>query len=220
MAEGAAAAEDYAELRALPAPVGMAGPVIRGFGRGSKQLGIPTANLDAQAQGGVVDALPAGVYFGWASVGASADVHKMVMSIGWCVRRQSSADLVAASRRRHHRRHAAATAATAMPPPPPPPALSPPRRNPYYGNERKTIEPHLLHAFERDFYGEELRLLVTGYLRPEKNYPSLEALIAAIHADIKTADEQLAGAPHAAHRAHVALAPGGPRAAGESEAPR
>ena len=107
-----------------------------------------------------------------------------------------------------------------MPPPPPPPALSPPRRNQYYGNERKTIEPHLLHAFERDFYGEELRLLVTGYLRPEKNYPSLEALIAAIHADIKTADEQLAGAPHAAHRAHVALAPGGPRAAGESEAPR
>jgi hypothetical protein len=93
------------------------------------------------------------------------------------------------------------------------------RRNPFYRNERKTIEPHLLHAFERDFYDEELRLVVTGYLRPEKNYPSLDALIAAIHADIKTADEQLGGAPHAAQRAHAALAPGGgaaPDAGGEA----
>ncbi|KAI2552913.1 riboflavin kinase, partial [Homo sapiens] len=54
----------------------------RGFGRGSKQLGIPTANFPEQ----VVDNLPAdistGIYYGWASVG-SGDVHKMVVSIGW-----------------------------------------------------------------------------------------------------------------------------------------
>ncbi|KAG7476273.1 hypothetical protein MATL_G00081170 [Megalops atlanticus] len=58
------------------------GKVIRGFGRGSKQLGIPTANFPDS----VVEHLPAdistGIYFGWASVGGS-DVHKMVMSIGW-----------------------------------------------------------------------------------------------------------------------------------------
>jgi FAD synthase len=60
--------------------------VVHGFGRGSKQLGIPTANLDADALGPVVDALPAGIYFGWASVGADPAVHKMVMSVGWCVR--------------------------------------------------------------------------------------------------------------------------------------
>jgi hypothetical protein len=34
-------------------------------------------------------------------------------------------------------------------------------------------EPHLLHAFDKDFYGSDLRLLVCGYLRPEKNYDSL-----------------------------------------------
>ncbi|KAF4070545.1 hypothetical protein AMELA_G00286520 [Ameiurus melas] len=58
------------------------GPVIRGFGRGSKELGIPTANFPES----VVDGLPAdistGIYYGWARVD-NGDIHKMVMSIGW-----------------------------------------------------------------------------------------------------------------------------------------
>lgn len=58
------------------------GPVIRGFGRGSKDLGIPTANFPES----VVDSLPAdistGIYYGWARVD-NGDIHKMVMSIGW-----------------------------------------------------------------------------------------------------------------------------------------
>lgn len=58
------------------------------------------------------------------------------------------------------------------------------------------MEPHLLHVFDSDFYGEELRLVVTGYLRPEKNYPSLDALISAIHLDINTASENLEKEPH------------------------
>jgi riboflavin kinase len=28
-------------------------------------------------------------------------------------------------------------------------------------------EPWLLHEFSEDFYGEELRLVVVGYIRPE-----------------------------------------------------
>nr|XP_008535885.1 PREDICTED: riboflavin kinase-like isoform X1 [Equus przewalskii] len=58
------------------------GEVVRGFGRGAKELGIPTANFPEQ----VVDNLPAdlssGIYYGWASVG-SGDVHRMMVSIGW-----------------------------------------------------------------------------------------------------------------------------------------
>ncbi|XP_039606619.1 riboflavin kinase isoform X1 [Polypterus senegalus] len=58
------------------------GAVVRGFGRGSKELGIPTANFPES----VVDNLPSdmktGIYYGWACVGNS-DVHRMVMSIGW-----------------------------------------------------------------------------------------------------------------------------------------
>ncbi|PIK52458.1 putative riboflavin kinase [Apostichopus japonicus] len=58
------------------------GQVIKGFGRGSKELGIPTANFPED----VVSKLPAGfstgVYYGWAKVD-DGSVEKMVMSIGW-----------------------------------------------------------------------------------------------------------------------------------------
>jgi len=58
------------------------GYVIKGFGRGSKELGIPTANLPDE----VIETLPSeidtGIYYGLASVNGGT-VHKMVMSIGW-----------------------------------------------------------------------------------------------------------------------------------------
>lgn len=121
------------------------GQVVRGFGRGSKQLGIPTANFPEQ----VVDNLPAdvstGIYYGWASVG-NGDVHKMVVSIGW---------------------------------------------NPYYKNVKKSMETHIIHTFKEDFYGEILNVAIVGYLRPEKNFDSLESLISAIQGDIEEAKKQL-----------------------------
>ena len=62
------------------------GEVIRGFGRGSKELGIPTANFPDE----VVDALPkeieTGIFFGWAKVDSSS-IYPMVVSIGKVVRR-------------------------------------------------------------------------------------------------------------------------------------
>ncbi len=57
------------------------GQVVKGFGRGSKQLGIPTANYPED----IVDSLPkafeSGVYYGLAQV-EQGPVYKMVMSIG------------------------------------------------------------------------------------------------------------------------------------------
>ncbi len=67
------------------------------------------------------------------------------------------------------------------------------------------MEPHLLHAFAEDFYGQDLRLVVCGYLRPELNFTSLEALMAAIHSDIALAREQLDAQPDLA--AHAFLKP-------------
>ena len=80
-------------------------------------------------------------------------------------------------------------------------------RNPFYKNTKKTVEPHLLSVFPADFYGEELRLVVCGYLRPEANFPSLEALMAAIHGDIDGTRARLAGgeADSAALSAHPFL---------------
>ncbi|XP_031831091.1 riboflavin kinase [Nomia melanderi] len=118
--------------------------VVRGFGRGSKALGIPTANLEDK----VVDSLPSdlntGVYFGWASI--DGKIYKMVASIGW---------------------------------------------NPFYKNEKKTVEVHLLHKFENDFYGKQIKVIFAGYIRPEQDFTSEGELIKAINNDISVAEEQL-----------------------------
>lgn len=63
--------------------VTLRGEVVHGFKRGSKELGIPTANLCAEALKDHLETMPTGVYYGWASVGASDRVYKMVMSVGW-----------------------------------------------------------------------------------------------------------------------------------------
>uniref|UniRef100_H3DEF5 Riboflavin kinase n=2 Tax=Tetraodon nigroviridis TaxID=99883 RepID=H3DEF5_TETNG len=121
------------------------GEVVRGFGRGSKELGIPTANFPDS----VVENLPAdigtGIYYGWASLG-NGDVHKMVMSIGW---------------------------------------------NPYYKNTKKSMETHVIHTFKEDFYGELLSVVMVGYIRPERSFDSLDALVTAINDDIEEANTKL-----------------------------
>ncbi|KAK6306654.1 riboflavin kinase [Coregonus clupeaformis] len=121
------------------------GEVVRGFGRGSKELGIPTANFPDS----VVEHLPGdistGIYYGWACVD-TGDIHKMVMSIGW---------------------------------------------NPYYKNTKKSMETHVIHTFKEDFYGQILSVVMVGYIRPERSYDSLDALIAAINNDIEEAKRKL-----------------------------
>lgn len=63
--------------------------------------------------------------------------------------------------------------------------------NPFYNNTKKSMETHIIHTFEDDFYGSELSVVILGFIRPERNYPSLESLIEAIHADIKEAEQVL-----------------------------
>lgn len=127
-----------------PFPLRLSGQVIKGFGRGSKELQIPTANIPISGLdvGGCSD-ISSGVYFGYASLNLNptdpTPVLPMVMSIGW---------------------------------------------NPFYKNEVRSVEVHIVHEFERDFYGVEMRLVVLGYIRPEYDYVSREALVDDIHTDI------------------------------------
>ena len=44
-----------------------------------------------------------------------------------------------------------------------------------------------MHSFPRDFYGVQMKLLVLGYIRPELDYVSKEALIEDIRTDIEIA---------------------------------
>jgi riboflavin kinase len=59
-------------------------------------------------------------------------------------------------------------------------------------NQEKIIEAHLiLDEPMPDFYGETMRLLLVGFLRPEKKFESFPALMAAIKNDVKNAKSAL-----------------------------
>jgi len=58
------------------------GPIVKGFGRGSSELGFPTANFDENVIDGLPDQLIGGIYWGFAQV-QNGPVYGMVMSIGW-----------------------------------------------------------------------------------------------------------------------------------------
>jgi len=143
-----------------PYPYQMQGKVISGFGRGSKELGIPTANLPVDATlTPWIEKIPSGVYFGYASLhlpstpaaqangGSGFTVYPMVMSIGY---------------------------------------------NPFYKNTVRSAEVHILHKFDSDFYEAHMRLLILGFIREEKDYKSLDALIEDINFDCEVAKNSLA----------------------------
>ena len=46
-------------------------------------------------------------------------------------------------------------------------------KNPYYNNEKRTMETYIMHQFDKDFYGSNLKIIVTGFIRPMANYNSL-----------------------------------------------
>ncbi|CAO3661935.1 unnamed protein product [Umbelopsis vinacea] len=135
------------EVPQEPYPLKLSGTVVKGFGRGSKELGIPTANLSNDALDTLCSAFDTGVYYGWTCIEADKSaVYPMVMSLGW---------------------------------------------NPYYNNEKRSAEVHIMHNFDQDFYGTGIKVIVTGYVRAEQNYPSLEALIEDINTDIEVARQSL-----------------------------
>lgn len=136
-------------------PIHLQGNVVTGFGRGSKQLGVPTANIPPQELQSQLADMPKGVYFGWAQVqpaaaspAADSQVHKMVMNVG-----------------------------------------SRPTVN--TGDEDLTVELHILHQYESDFYGLPLKAVVLGYIRPEMKFNGLPQLLNRIKADIGIARVQL-----------------------------
>uniref|UniRef100_A0A5S6QX01 riboflavin kinase n=1 Tax=Trichuris muris TaxID=70415 RepID=A0A5S6QX01_TRIMR len=127
-------------------PYYCAGRVVRGFGRGSRQLGCPTANLSDDAIKALPQQFACGVYYGFANVD-KGPIYEMVMSVGWNIQFES---------------------------------------------ERKTMAIHLLHVFDEDFYGSQLRVVALGYLRPMLTFETLGELTEQIQRDIENAKAALA----------------------------
>lgn len=42
--------------------------------------------------------------------------------------------------------------------------------NPFYNNDQKAAEVHIMHEFSDNFYGAKIRFVILGYIRPELNY--------------------------------------------------
>ncbi|CAH1756896.1 3921_t:CDS:2 [Entrophospora sp. SA101] len=69
------------EVPVTPYPVKMKGEVIKGFGRGSKELGIPKANLPEALFEEICKCMEPGIYYGWAQGGIH--IIKMRKGVRW-----------------------------------------------------------------------------------------------------------------------------------------
>ncbi|KAI0539087.1 hypothetical protein GGR58DRAFT_264926 [Xylaria digitata] len=158
-----------------PFPLQMEGAVISGFGRGSKELGIPTANLpvDAAVAPWIADAR-SGVYFGWASLALPATHPDSTASTNHGNDDASSTLQATASQFQIY------------------PMVMSIGYNPFYKNTVRSAEVHVLHSFGADFYDAPMRLLILGFVRDEKDYSGLDALIEDIRIDCDVARRSLA----------------------------
>ena len=71
--------------------------------------------------------------------------------------------------------------------------------NPFYKNEVRSVEVHIIHKFHNDFYNAMLNLAILGFIRPERNYDSMQALIDDINFDIEVAQKSLLRPAYADH---------------------
>ncbi|KAL7524690.1 hypothetical protein ACHAXR_000677, partial [Thalassiosira sp. AJA248-18] len=166
-------------------PIRIISKVVRGYGRGSKDLGIPTANVSREkdvlsCSCGDFDHLPTGIYWGFARIGEMA-----TPSDGGGVSSDGTAKGDVSVLGKVH------VAAISI------------GYNPTYNNKEKTVEPHLIATQDhpqrhssmcsetqfQDFYDKTIFLSVVGYLRPELPFEGLEKLTAAIKKDITDSEK-------------------------------
>ncbi|KAJ3829438.1 riboflavin kinase [Lentinula raphanica] len=173
-----------------PYPIRLRGRVCRGFGRGGKDLGCPTANLpddEDEDEGNSKDERDGGsktITNGNRSggrkkkTGVQAMKGKVDTGVFYGFARvlpsdPSSSPQPKVSNDVH-------------------PMVMSLGLNPFYKNERLSAEIHIMHEYEQDFYGMEMKVLVLGYIRPELDYVSREALIEDINTDKSVALNSLA----------------------------
>ncbi|KAH3687400.1 hypothetical protein WICPIJ_001613 [Wickerhamomyces pijperi] len=146
-------------------------PIIAGFGRGSSELGIPTANVSIDQLKSNILELEPGVYFGWCKVHSNDEhsreetktrVNGVEVKYSYGLKLTKGKDLEVVL-----------------------PMVMSIGWNPFYGNKEKAFELHIIHEFEHNFYGALVSFNVLGYIRPELNYTTKEALIKDIQTDIE-----------------------------------
>ncbi|KAB2570199.1 Riboflavin kinase [Lasiodiplodia theobromae] len=193
-----------------PFPLKLGGKVIKGFGRGSKELGIPTANipLAGLSVGGHED-LESGIYYGWAALdfvsndqpdasatsstngttataatgSSNSSIASKVKNAGGKVADAVSSALFSGSATDEEEWEGKGRVH---------PMVMSVGWNPFYKNSVRSVEVHIMHDFAQDFYGAHLNLVILGFIRPEYDYVSKESLIDDIKTDIDVAARSLA----------------------------
>lgn len=155
-----------------PYPICHKSSIVSGFGRGSSELGIPTANIPVNDQ---LNNLPTGIYYGWCKI------HPHPQQSDSTEQRPDGQDVVF----NHGNKLCKTDLSTVWP------MVMSIGWNPFYHNKTKAAEIHIIHKFTSDFYGADLEYVVLGYIRPELNYTTKEALIKDIELDISIAKDIL-----------------------------
>ena len=182
-------------------PLLLGGKVVKGFGRGSSKMGIPTANLDPVPLEEALAGVPDGVYFGWARLLPENGKGGEEEEAGG----EEAENETKPPKNLDHRPHKC--------------VLNVGRR-PTFDAEKKgvgelSVEVHVLHKFENsegkekeekeellNFCGRELRVAATGFVRPEMRFPGIAALVSRIRSDVATAAVALEEREHAWAKGH------------------
>jgi riboflavin kinase len=170
--------------------------VIKGFGRGSKELGIPTANIPPDGLSQYPD-LQTGVYYGVVALDPAKFTYDEEKSTAQTVSNTDAENVISTK-----------TATL--------PAVLSIGYNPFYKNTVRSVEIHIMPPLSSpsptdldasstatkpgsvifhklpDFYSTHLNLLILGYIRPEYDYISLDALVEDIRVDCEVARTSLA----------------------------
>ncbi|CAI5951530.1 unnamed protein product [Closterium sp. NIES-64] len=135
-------------------------------------MGIPTANMLPEVLREQLEGMQRGVYFGWARLPhleGEGTTHRGAGGEG-----EVGGGEEGTGRPRVFKM-----------------VLNVGRRPTFVDGDDVTVEVHILSSFEDDFYGEELQVVVLGYIRPERKFSSLDDLVSQIKSDIAVATEQL-----------------------------
>ncbi|KAF2027154.1 riboflavin kinase [Setomelanomma holmii] len=195
------------DIPQAPFPLKLRGPVIKGFGRGSRELGIPTANIPLSGLSiGGHDDLESGIYYGWCTLDHSTISSSTTSTTVPSATDDTSTPLKSSNHAvadleypTPHATDDASSGNTVYP------TVLSIGYNPYYKNTQRSIEIHILANFPRDFYGATLSLIILGFIRPEYDYVNVDALVEDIRTDIRVAQRSLEREAYREWRADVWL---------------
>lgn len=174
------------EQVAAPYPMTVESKVVAGYGRGSAELNCPTANIE-QAAFDQLQLETTGVYYGWASVHVNRNVSDRKEAVSTKADEDQEQDQVKV--RRHTQQNfgdeLGSDEGVVFP------MVMSVGYNPFYGNKKKTGEIHIIHKYSSPFYGAHIKFTILGYIRPEYDYVSKEALMEDIQMDIRVALQSL-----------------------------